>query len=208
MSTGSVSTDSVSLLRELERIAAAAAPHSPPGAGLRAVLATEAASGRRLYVCAFGPETVAADDASGGLEAAGAGSAWLVLDAAGAPVSGRREVRDAVALAGLCEIAADSAAGGDLDELLARLVALRLTEAPEGIEEAEEAVRSLQRTLGQPPQVASPGRLDEIGVAARRLEQALDPLVPSPFAAAMSAAAAAIETLVRDVESTYLGPLV
>lgn len=191
------------LLRELERIAAAASPYAPAGAGLRAVLATEPACGRRLYVCAF----AAGAGAGIGSEVAGAASAWLVLDAEGAPVTDRREVRDAVALAALCEIAADSAGGGDLDELLSRLVALRLTEAPEGIDEAEEAVRSLQRTLGRPPQVAAPGRLDEIGEAARRLEQVLDPAAPSPFAAAIGSAAAAVEALVRDVESTYLGRL-
>ena len=55
--------------------------------------------------------------------------------------------------------------GGDLDELRSQLVALRLTEAPAGIEEAEEAALELQRTIGAPPQLATPARLDEIGAA-------------------------------------------
>ena len=102
--------------------------------------------------------------------------------------STRRDVRDVVAITALCEIAEESAAGGDLDELLAQLVALRLTESPEGIDEAEEAVRALQQTIGTPPQLASPARLDEIGAATRRLEQALDPAAPSPFTAALKGA--------------------
>ena len=47
-------------------------------------------------------------------------------------------VKDAVSIAALCEIAEESAVGGDLDELLSQLVALRLTENPEGIDEAED----------------------------------------------------------------------
>ena len=110
---------------------------------------------------------------------------WVVVDDEGVAVSSRRDVRDVVAIAALCEIAEESAVGGDLDELLSQLVALRLTESPEGIDEAEDAVRSLQRTIGTPPQLASPARLDEIGAATRRLEQALDPAAPSPFTAAL-----------------------
>ena len=78
--------------------------------------------------------------------------------------------------------------GGDLDELLSQLVALRLTENPEGIDEAEDAVRALQQTIGTPPHLATPARLDEIGAATRRLEQALDPAAPSPFTAALKGA--------------------
>ena len=81
--------------------------------------------------------------------------------------------------------------------------ALRESEAPDGIEEAEEAVRALQRTIGTPPHLATPARLDEIGVATRRLEQALDPLAGSPFAGAMRSASAAVEELTAEVEATY-----
>ena len=106
-------------------------------------------------------------------------------------------IKDVVSIAALCEIAEESAVGGDLDELLSQLVALRLTETPEGIDEAEEAVRALQRTIGAPPQLASPARLDEIGAATRRLEQALDPAAPSPFTAALKGAQGTIDELLR-----------
>ena len=182
------------LLDELERIAVAAASHASDRAVVRAVLATEPAAGARLYLCAF--------DSEGGKRA------WLVLDDAGAPVTTRRDVRDAVAIAALCEIAEESAAGGDLDELLAQLVALRITEAPAGIDEAEDALRALQQAIGSPPHLASPRRLDEIGQATRQLEQALDPAAPSPFAAAMQSAQGTIDQLLREIESTYSATLV
>lgn len=184
----------MTLLHDLERIAGAAVAHTPTGSGVSAVLAAEPAAGSRLYLCAFEGEHT--------------GRAWLVLDDAGAPVTDRRGVRDVVAIAALCEIAGEAAAGGDLDELLSRLVALRLTESPDGIDEAEDAVRALQLVIGSPPQLASPARLDAIGQATRRLEQALDPTVPSPFAAAIRAAQGTIDELAREVESTYLGHLV
>lgn len=184
----------MALLHDLERIAKAAAPHAPGRAQVSAVLAAEPATGIRLYLCAF-----EADDTT---------RAWLVLDDGGLPVTSRRDVRDAVAIAALCEIAEESAAGGDLDDLLSRLVALRLTEAPEGIEAAEDAVRELQRVIGSPPQLASPARLDAIGLATHALEQALDPAAPSPFTAALKAAPGTIDELLRDVESTYAATLV
>jgi hypothetical protein len=175
---------------DLERIAGLAAEHGPPGAAVAAVIAAEPAAGARVYVCAFS-------------EGDGAARSWLVLDDAGAPVTRRRDVRDAVSIAALCEIAEESAAGGDLDELLAQLVAVRVTEAPEGVEEAETAVRSLQHVLAAPPQLASPRRLDEIGGAARQLELALDPTAGSPFAIAMKGAQAVVEELLAEVESSY-----
>jgi len=184
----------VALLHDLERIADAAAPHTPGGCGVSAVLAAEPAAGSRFYLCAF--------------EGQDAGRAWLVVDDAGAPVTDRRGVRDVVVIAALCEIAGEAAVGGDLDELLSQLVALRLTEAPDGIDDAEDAVRALQLVIGSPPQLASPARLDEIGQATRRLEQALDPAAPSPFAAAMRAAQGTIDELVREVEATYIADLV
>ena len=183
----------VKLAADLGRIAAIAAARAPAGASVSAVLAAEATPGLRAYLCAF--------------EAADGGRSWLVVDDLGATVSQRREVRDTVAIAALCEIAEESAAGGDLDDLLAGLVALRLTEAPEGIEEAEDAVRALQRTVGTPPQLASPARLDEIGAATRRLERALDPAAPSPFTAALKAAQATIDELLQEIEQAYLVPV-
>ena len=119
-----------------------------------------------MYLCAFD---------------GGGGRSWLALDGAGAPVTSRRAVRDAASIAALCELAEEVAAGGDLDDLISRLVAVRMTEAPAGIEEAEEAARTLQRTIEPPPRLASPAYLDRIGHATRRLEQALGE-GGSPFA--------------------------
>ena len=75
-------------------------------------------------------------------------------------------------------------AGGDLDELRSQLAALRVTENPPGIEEAEEASLELQHVIGAPPMLATPARLDEIGSATRKLEVALGSAMHgSPFAA-------------------------
>jgi hypothetical protein len=183
----------VTLLADLERIATIAAAHAPEGGIVGAVLAAEATPGLRAYLCAFETE-----DGS---------RSWIVVDDEGAAVSARRDVRDVVAIAALCEIAEESAVGGDLDELLSQLVALRLTENPEGIDEAEAAVRALHRTVGAPPQLASPARLDEIGAATRRLEQALDPAAASPFTAALKAAQGTIDELLQEIEQTYRVPL-
>ena len=157
------------------------------------VLATEAAAGARVYVCAF--------------EAAGGARSWLALDEEGRPLRARRDVRDAVSIAALCEVAEEAAFPGDLDELRAELVALRLTEAPDGVAEAEAAARTLQHVLGAPPHLASPRRLDEIGDAARHLERALDPTAASPFSAAMRSAVEVADALWGDVEAAYRGPL-
>ncbi len=183
----------VTLLADLERIATSAAAYAPEEGAVSAVLAAEPTPGLRTYLCAF--------------EAADGSRSWLVLDDEGAAVTARRDVKDAVSITALCEIAEESAAGGDLDELLSQLVALRLTESPEGVDEAEEAVRVLQRTVGTPPHLASPGRLDAIGAATRRLEQALDPAAPSPFTAALKGVQGTIEELLKEVEQTYRVPL-
>ena len=181
----------VSLREELEHIAATAEVAGE--AVLTAVLPVEVAVERRSYVLAF---VVGETDRR-----------WLVVDHAGRPLTDRRDVRDAVSIAALCEIATEAAFPGDLDELRAQLVALRFSESPEGIEEAEAAARELQLTLGAPPIVASPQRLDAIGQAARRLELALDPMGSSPFAAAMRSAQGVADELWNEVESTYRVPL-
>ena len=100
-------------------------------------------------------------------------------------VGERALVRAAVSVAALAELAEESAGGGKLEELRQQLVALRVTEAPEGIEDAEEAALALERTIAATPRVASPEYLDAIGFAARRLEQALGEIGSSPFAEAM-----------------------
>jgi hypothetical protein len=175
---------------ELERAAEQAVAAVGDGSTASGVLATEAQPGRRVYVCSID----LADGTRG----------WLAVRADGSVVTGRPELRAAVSIAALCEVAADSAGGGDLDVLIGSLADLREREAPEGIEDAEAAARTLRDVLGDPPQLSTPARLDEIGAATRRLEQELDPGGASPFAAALKAAQGAVSELQREVEAGYL----
>jgi hypothetical protein len=177
----------VALTDNLRRAADAAVRYADEGEELTGIIPAEPATGTRLYLCAFAVE----DERS-----------WLVLDGDGMPVETRSLVRETVSIAALCELAEETAGGGDLDELSSQLVALRLTEAPVGIEEAEEAVRALQGAIGGGAQVATPRRLDELGQATRRLERALGE-GGSPFGEAMKAAMASVEALTGDVERNY-----
>ena len=116
---------------------------------MSAVLAAEPTPGLRAYLCAF--ET--ADGARSWLVARRRGGAGARAAATSAtPSRSRRSARSR----------RSPPSGGDLDELLSQLVALRLTENPEGIDEAEEAVRALQRTIGDaaPARLAGPPRRD------------------------------------------------
>jgi hypothetical protein len=183
----------MSLRGELERIAELAASHVDRGATVSGVLPTEAEPGRRVYVCS--------------LDLADGTRGWLAVVDDGSVVRARPELRAAVSIAALCEVAVDAAGGGDLDGLLASLADLRAREAPDGIEHAEAAARALRDVVGDPPQLASPARLDDIGAATRRLEQELDPGGPSPFAAALKSAQGAVQELQREVEAGYLADL-
>ena len=116
-------------------------------------------------------------------------------------------MRDAASLAALCEVAEETAGGGDLPALRARLRELRETEAPEGIEAAEDAAAALEQTLEPEPRLARSEYLDAVGAAARRLEQTLGEDAGSPFAAAMQQAIGSVEELADDVERRYKGPL-
>ena len=179
----------MTLQDDLDRIARAAAAHGGTGDSVAAVLAAEPEPGHRLYLCAFhGADGV---------------RSWLALEATGAPVTRRAELRAAISIAALCEVAADAAGGGDLDELLARLEELRERESPGSVERAIAAARALRGVLGEPPQLASPARLDEIGAAARRLEQELDPVGGSPLAATLQSSQAAVSELQREIEAGY-----
>ena len=178
----------MTLSEELSRIAGAAAPFSEGDERIAGILATEPARSERIYLCAFEGKR---------------GRTWLALDAAGRPIEERLLVREAASIAALCELASDMAGGGEVGELRAHLVGLRLTENPEGIEEAEEAALALETVIGSPPRLASPGYLDEIGTATRRLEQALGTNGGSPFAEAMKQGVEAVEALTREIESTY-----
>jgi hypothetical protein len=176
----------MTLAEELERIVVRA--------GADAVLAAEPHAGERIYVCAF--------------EEGDGGRTWLAFDGDGEPVAERQRLRDAVSILALCELAEETAAGGDLDELRSQLAALRVTENPAGIEEAEESVLELQRVLGAPPMLATPARLDQIGAATRTLEVALGGVTQgSPFAAAMKGASEVVDALFADVAGSYRIPL-
>ena len=124
----------MALADELERIAALS--------GANAVLAAEAQPGDGIYVCSF--------------EEADGGARGSPRRATASRSSERLRVRDAVSIIALCELAAETAAGGDLDELRSQLAALRVTENPPGIEEAEEAALELQHVLGAPPRSRHP----------------------------------------------------
>jgi hypothetical protein len=182
----------VGLQEDLERIAAAAGPLAAEGENLAGVLAAELVGGGRVYLCAY---------------TGGEGHTWLALDDAGEPITDRELIRQAASLLALSEVADDSAGGGELDELHSRLVALRVTENPPGIDEAEEAVLALQQALGPAPRLATTAWLDKVGAATRRLEQALGDSGMSPFAEAMKAASRSVEDFVTDVQANYKAEL-
>jgi hypothetical protein len=183
----------VALSEEVDRIACAAAAFAEPAETVALVLAAEPNRGDRTYLCAYdGP---------------GARRSWLALDGAGDPVHSRNRVREAVSIAVLCEVAEESAGGGDLGELRSQLAGLRLTEDPPGIVEAEDAALELERAVGAAPRVASPEYLDAVGAATIRLERTLGDGVDSPFTAAMRAATTTVEELAAEVERAYKGDL-
>jgi hypothetical protein len=64
-------------------------------------------------------------------------------------------------------------------------------------------VIALQHVLGTSPRLATASWLDDVGVATRRLEEALGDSGMSPFAEAMKASAAAVEEFTADVEANY-----
>jgi hypothetical protein len=174
---------------ELGGALAAARKVGEAGDVVAAILPTEPEPGRRVYLCAL--------DGSDGFRS------WIALDVDGAVVVSREELRSAISIAALCEVAADAAGGGDVDELIARLEDVREREDPSGIGEAIDAARELRQVLGDPPELASASRLEAIGAAARRLEKVLDPAGASPFGAAMQAAQAAVAELQREIEAGY-----
>jgi hypothetical protein len=180
----------MSLAEEIAAARAAAGRHADSGEAVVGVVPTEPV-GARVYLCAFEGEN---------------GSAWLALDGEGRPLADRSLLRDAVSIAALCELAEESAGGGDLAELRARLAELRATEAPEGIDEAEAAIGELEQVIIAPPRVASLGYLDAIGRAAGRLEDALGSTGGSPFAAAMKTGLVAADELADQVERGYKLP--
>ena len=96
----------MALSHDLERIAAEAAAYAASGERVAGILAAEPLEIGRIYLCAY---------------ESGADHAWLAFDDEGAPVADRYRVRAAASLAGLCEVAEESAGGGDVPQLVARL---------------------------------------------------------------------------------------
>jgi hypothetical protein len=178
----------MALTDDLRRAADAAVAWVGPEEELSAVIATEPAGSSRVYLCAYSSE---------------AGKSWLALDAEGKPVTDRRVLRDSVSIAGMVELAEETAGGGDLPELRAQLESLRATDAPEGLDEAVTALDGLESIIGDELRVASPAYLDEVGQATRRLEQALGDTGASPFLEAMKQASLTIDGLAADIESHY-----
>ena len=182
----------MTLSDDIARIAGYAAEYARAGEELSGIVVSEPRAGARVYLCAYGVD----DDRS-----------WLALDERGIPIEERAVVRDAVSIAAMCELAVEVAGGGDLEQLRAELVALRLRENPPGIDEAEDAALALERTLGAPPRLATPAYLDQVGGATRRLERALGDETGSPFAEAMKQAIGAVDSLTGEVEGRYKGTL-
>jgi hypothetical protein len=178
----------VAMHDDLGRIADAAIAFASAGEDLSAVIPTEPARGKYVYLCAFG---------------AGDSQSWIALDARAEPVVDRRTLRDAISIAALCELAEENAAGGKLTELREQLASLREREHPEGIEAAEAAAAELEDTIGAGARLASPAYLDEVGAATRRLEESLGELQRSPFAEAMKQASLTIDGLSADIEDHY-----
>jgi hypothetical protein len=182
----------MALEEELGAAARAALAFAGSGETLAGVVAAEPSAGLRIYLCAY---------------AQGERITWLALDRSGSAVGDRALLRDAVSIMGLCELAEESVAGGDVARLRARLTELGAAEEVEGLDEVAAAAEALELVLHHPPRVASLEYLDAIGSAARRLEHALGEVGASPFADAMKVGTGAVEELARDVERGYKQPL-
>lgn len=182
----------VTLEDEVREAFDAATAHVVAGETVTGVLPSEPSDGLRIYLCCFQGND---------------GRSWLALDSERRPIGDRSLVREAVSITAMCELAEESAGGGDLRELRSQLAHLRETENPEGIEEAERAALAVEQSLQPEPRVASVAYLDAIGAAALELERALGELAGSPFAQAMTSALPAAEELAREVERNYRIPL-
>ena len=173
---------------ELQTVAETALEFAAGNEELAAIMPAEATGGLRLYLCAFR----CGDEVS-----------WLVVDRDGTAVEDRGIVRETASLVATCELAEESAGGGNIGELRDRLADLRQAENPEGIEEAEQAAHALEAVIETEPRVARADYLDAIGQASLRLEQSLGEVGSSPFAAAMQVGMGVVDELARDVERGY-----
>ena len=169
---------------ELTVVAEAASTFRATDEELAGVVPAEPLSGRRTYLCAY---------------RSGEAMGWLVLDRAGERVLDETLIKETASIIATCELAEESAGGGDLPTLRARLAEIRKEDDPIGIAEAEQAAKALEDMISVTPRVASPSYLDEIGTAVRQLELALGETGSSPFAAAMRHGLGVVEEFVRDV---------
>jgi hypothetical protein len=115
----------VGLSDDLEAAAERAAAFADDGERVGAILAAEPSTGRRVYLCAFD---------------AGEARSWLVLDDS-SPVTSRNVVREAVALAALCEVVGEAV--GDEPPRLASPAYLDEHGTPDVVAAAFAAVESL-----------------------------------------------------------------
>jgi hypothetical protein len=159
----------MTLEQELEQTLAAAGRHARPGEEAVAVMATEPGVDGRVYVVAL---------------AAGDDLAFVALDAAGAPVSDARVVKDAVALAALAERAEEVSGATAADELVERFgeaaAVLRRAGDKDAAAAAEVVIAAAGR-LGEAaagPRPATPQYLDRMAALAAELAAALDAFVP------------------------------
>lgn len=159
----------MTLEQELETTLAAAGRHARAGEHAVAVMATEPAAGARIYVVAF---------------AAGDDLGYVALDGMGAPVTDRRLVKDAVALAAMAERAEEVSGATAAEELVARFgeaaAVLRRMGDTEGADAAEAVIAAAGglADAASGPRVATPQFLDRMAALAAELAAALDAFVP------------------------------
>ena len=177
---------------DLERIAEAAATFAAPDERVSGVVAAEPLGAARLYLCAY---------------ESGDRHAWLALDDDGRPVASRRLVREATSLAALCELAEETAGGAISARCAPGSRSFARPRRRTGSRRPRRRRPRSSDAIEPPPRVATTAYLDALGVAARRLEQALGEENGSPFAVALQQALPAIEELAAEVERTYKGPL-
>ena len=118
-------------------------------------------------------------------------------------VSSRAAVRAAVSIAALCEVAVDTAGGGDLDGLIAASPTCARARL-QGIEDAEEAARALRcHRRATAARVAGTARRDR---PATRARAGARPRGPSPFSAALRAGQGCVSEFQREIEAGYRRP--
>ncbi|HEY3764804.1 MAG TPA: hypothetical protein VGL44_06565 [Gaiellales bacterium] len=164
----------MTLEQELETTLAAAGRHAGPGEHAVAVIAAEPQSGTRVYVVAF--------ESGGEL-------GYVALDAAGAAVSDRRLIKDAVTLAALAERAEEVSGATAAEELAERFGAAARTLRAAGATVAADAADAVVATAGRlsaaaaGPRAATPQFLDALAPLAAELASVLDAFVPYAEAA-------------------------